>query len=392
MKAVDMHCDTIYALYCQRERLGLNRSGQDGVDGYAGQDSQSGGSGGSEETKGFGGLRENDGHLDLMRMKEGHYLLQNFALFVELDRDGDPWERVCALYRYYQEELERNRDIVAPVLRYSDIAANEAAGKLSAMLTVEEGAVCRGEAEKLRQLYQMGVRMITLTWNFDNELGCPNRLPHLRERMRTVREAWEKCAPDDPLREEKFIAAQKAYDAYRHTPDLTGGLTERGRELTAQMEQLGIIPDVSHLSDAGFYDVLEVTKKPFAASHSNARAVCPDVRNMTDDMIRKLSERGGVMGLNYCADFLEEKPMGVENPGTIQAVVRHAKHIAATGGIDVLGLGSDFDGIDTNEELPGAQSMERLWDALHRAGFSERELDKIFYQNVLRVYRDTLAG
>lgn len=361
MKVADMHCDTIYALYCQKEKKESHE-----------------------------GLRRNGGHIDLTRMREGHYLLQNFALFVQLDRDGDPWERVCALHGYYQEELERNSDILAPVLRYSDIAANEAAGKLSAMLTVEEGAVCGGEVEKLRQLWRMGVRMITLTWNFDNEIGHPNCIAEHRAKLRQAAEAWRNCAPDAPDYMEKKEAAQRAWDAYGHMPNLAGGLTETGRELVAEMENLGIIPDVSHLSDAGFYDVLDVTKKPFVASHSNARAVCPNIRNMTDDMIRRLSERGGVMGLNYCADFLEEKPLGVENPGTIAALVRHAKHITAAGGMDVLGLGSDFDGIGTHKELPGAQSMERLWDALSKAGFSERELDKIFYGNVLRVYGDTL--
>ena len=96
------------------------------------------------------------------------------------------------------------------------------------------------------------------------------------------------------------------------------------------------------------------------------------------------------MGLNFCADFLEEKPVGVKNAGTIAGVVRHAKHIVSVGGIEVLGLGSDFDGIDTHAQLPGAQSMGALWDHLHKSGFTEGELDKIFYQNVLRVYRDTI--
>ncbi len=204
--------------------------------------------------------------------------------------------------------------------------------------------------------------------------------PHMAQQEQPRQEEWETAR----------LAAQAAYDAYMHTPNLTGGLTEKGKELVAEMENLGIIPDVSHLSDAGFYNVLAVTKKPFVASHSDARAVCPNVRNMTDDMIAKLSERGGVMGLNFCADFLEEKPLGEENPGTIAAVVRHAKHIVNVGGIDVLGLGSDYDGIPTHRELPGAQSMGRLWDAFHDAGFSEGELDKIFYGNVLRVYKDTL--
>ena len=361
MKIVDMHCDTL------SELLHLQEEG------------------------GEVSLRQNGGHIDLLRLKESGYLLQNFAMFINLGDGGDPWERVCRMHRLYQEELERNQDIVAPVLCYDDIARNEAAGRLSSLLTVEEGAVCKGETEKLRELYRMGVRMITLTWNFENEIGCPNYSPALRKTMKEAAERWRECAPDAPGREQARRQAQAAADSCRHTPNLTGGLTGRGRELVAEMERLGIIPDVSHLSDAGFCDVLEVTEKPFVASHSNARAVCPDVRNMTDDMIRRLSERGGVMGLNFCADFLEEVPFGEENPGTIAAVVRHAEHIAKVGGIDVLGLGSDFDGIPVHVELPGAQSMGRLWDALHRAGFSEGKLDKIFYENVLRVYRDTLG-
>jgi len=360
MKVVDMHCDTISELLRQRDE-GKTVS-----------------------------LRQNDGHIDLLRMKEGKYLLQNFALFVMLGKDGDPWERVCRLYHFYQEELEKNRDLLSPVLAFSDLAENEREGKLSAMLTVEEGAVCGGEVEKLRELYRMGVRMLTLTWNFENELGYPNCDSKRKQRRRLAVEAWKGCAPGTPEREEKRRVAQAAADDFSHTPNLVGGLTEKGREMVAEMERLGMIPDVSHLSDKGFYDVLEVTEKPFVASHSNARAVCPCFRNLTDDMIRRLSERGGVMGLNFYADFLEEVPLGEENRGTIASVVRHAKHIVSVGGIEVLGLGSDFDGIDTNEELPGAQSMEKLWDALHREGFSEEQLDRIFYQNVLRVYRDTL--
>ncbi len=323
MKVIDMHCDTIYRLLCKKD------SGENGS------------------------LRENEGHIDLLRMKQSSYLLQNFAMFVELDRDGDPWERVQRIYGHYQSEMEKNSDLIAPVLQFSDIAANEAAGKMSSLLTVEEGAVCKGELSKLQTLYDMGVRMITLTWNFPNELGYPNNVAD-------------------------------------NIPNLTGGLTEKGKEFVARMEELGIIPDVSHLSDAGFFDVLQVTKKPFAASHSDARAVCPCVRNLTDEMIKALADRGGVTGLNYCEAFLKEQPAGKRLPASIQDVARHARHIVNVGGLEVLGLGSDFDGIGDQEELPGAQSMGRLWEGLKKSGFTERELDKIFYQNVLRLYRETL--
>lgn len=329
MRIADMHCDTISRL------LKMQREGR------------------TER------LRENSGHVDLMRMQKSGYLLQNFALFVNREGCKDPWEEVCALYGCYRRELSENSDLIAPVFQYADIAANERAGKLSALLTVEEGAVCKGEIKKLYKLYEWGVRMLTLTWNYPNELGSPNVNASLAQRAAAL-----------------------------HMPEREAGLTEKGREFVAEMERLGVIPDVSHLSDAGFYDVLAVTKRPFVASHSDARAVCPAARNLTDDMIRALGERGGITGLNFCADFLEERPAGEKNPGTLAAIVCHARHITRVGGIEVLGLGSDFDGIDTNEGLPGAQGMERLWEALKKDGFTEGELDRIFCGNVLRVYRE----
>ncbi len=373
MKVIDMHCDTISELLRLKEK------------------------GTPEE------LRRNRRQIDLVRMKEGQYLLQNFALFVRLkapsakedpEKQYDPWERVRSMYALYREELLKNQDILAPVLRYGDIEKNEAAGKLSSLLAVEEGGVCAGRVERLRELFLMGVRMMTLTWNFDNEIGHPNRVPKLAEQMKRAMEEWKKWKElplDAPGREQARQRTAQIVQAGLHTPEVERGLTDKGREFVCEMERMGMIVDVSHLSDAGFLDVLETAKKPFVASHSNARAVCPNVRNLTDDMIRALAERGGVMGLNFCADFLEEKPFGVRNPGTVEAAVGHAKHIVSVGGIEVLGLGSDFDGIDVHEELPGAQSMGVLWEALHEAGFTQDELDRIFYKNVLRVYKDTLA-
>lgn len=397
MNVVDMHCDTI-SVILEKRRKGLTS-----------------------------GLRENDGHLDLLRMKQSGYLLQNFALYVDANSGVNPWEEVCALHKVYEQEMATNCDLIRPILCYEDIEANEAAGYLSAMLTVEEGAVCLGEIEKLRKLYDMGVRMLTLTWNYPNELGYPNMDSakgkkvwqanrELRERMKTEQSVQEvrilnrELQSDDEIQNVDDICkgnakksqekksefeitrreVQSRFDEYFYTPNTTHGLTERGREFVTEMEHLGMIVDVSHLSDKGFYDVLECSTKPFVASHSNERSICRCVRNLTDDMIRRLAERGGCTGLNYCADFLEDYVVGTQNPGTIEAIVRHAKHITNVGGIEVLGLGSDFDGIDTHRELPGAQSMELLWDALHKAGYTPNELDRIFRQNVLKVYREVL--
>ncbi|MCD7835379.1 MAG: membrane dipeptidase [Lachnospiraceae bacterium] len=339
MKIIDMHCDTISKLYEDREN-GIHSC-----------------------------LRENSGHLDLARMKKSNYLLQNFALFVDKEECSDSWEKLQKLYNIYISELDKNSDIIAPVLQFKDIAANEASGKMSAMLTVEEGAVSGGEAGRLEQMYKMGVRMITLTWNYPNELGYPNMNKN--------------ALRDSP-------GEKEAFEDFFYTPECGRGLTEKGREFVYLMEELGIIPDVSHLSDAGFYDMLECTRKPFAASHSNARSVCRCVRNLSDDMIKKLADRGGITGLNFCTDFLKEPIAGAHNTGYMEAAAAHARHITNIGGIEVLGLGSDFDGIDTNEELPGAGSMDRVWDIMKKSGYTERELDKIFYKNVIRVYKDTL--
>ncbi len=344
MKAIDMHCDTIFELHKQ----GLS-------------------------------LRENNLHIDLMKLKGADYLVQNFALYVplrELDEndkditpaDKNPLKDVLTLADIYYHELEANKDIIAPVYTYDDIEKNQKEGKLSALLTIEEGGVCCGSLSVLRMLHRLGVRMMTLTWNFPNEIGYPNvDLSNLGD----VPMSSKNVAP---------VEFTKA--------DTVNGLTETGIAFVEEMNRLGMIVDVSHLSDAGFYDVLKYSKKPFVASHSNARSVCSAVRNLTDDMIKKLGEAGGVTGLNFCADFLTTPVSGKENPGTMEAVVAHAKHITNVGGVECLGLGSDFDGIATNKGIPSAAHVPQLYQALKKGGFSESDLEKIFYKNVLRVYKD----
>lgn len=330
MKTADMHCDTISELYKKKKA-------------------------GSAES-----LAENSGHVDLRKLEAGDALLQNFALFVNLGKTESPWEDVLGMADLYYEELRADEGRIAPVYRYEDIEKNSREGKISALLTVEEGGVCEGKTERLEHLYRLGVRMMTLTWNYPNELGYP-----ALDIRNMEKESYKKA-------------------------DMEHGLTRRGEEFVAEMERLGIVIDVSHLSDAGFYDVLRLTKKPFAASHSNARAISPWVRNLTDDMIRELGKRGGITGINFCPDFLTETEEGEANPGTIGAVVRHIKHVINVGGIDCVGLGSDFDGIEGHRELPDFSYMPRLADALEKSGLKAGEVEKIFSKNVLRFYKELL--
>lgn len=301
------------------------------------------------ETHSEGSLRENRGQLDLIRMKKSGYLLQNFAIYVDVKEHPDAWGKAMQLAERFQAEMEKNRDMIRQVTCWEDICKNREEGILCAMLTVEEGGVCEGNVDKLRRLYDLGVRMMTLTWNYPNDLGTPASPPE-----GTV------CGG---LR----------------------GLTEKGREFVANMEDLGMILDVSHLSDEGFWEALELTKKPIVASHSNSRAICNHRRNLTDGMIRAIGERGGVIGLNFCEKFIREKEEDL-----LEQLAAHARRITDMGGIDSLGLGSDFDGIPVNGSLPGAESLGRLWDALRKGGFAEGQLDKVFSENVLRVYRDVL--
>lgn len=321
MKVVDMHCDTIGELW-KAEKAGKPIS-----------------------------LRSNSLHIDLEKMQKGDYLLQNFAMFVFLGREKDPLVNVLEMIDVYNRAMAENADLIAPVLKYEDIEKNRTAGKLSGMLTIEEGAVLKGNPYVVRSLYQLGVRMLTLTWNFENEIGYPNT-----------------------------IVKAKDYD-----PSRRYGLKPEGIEIVREMNRVGMIVDVSHLGDDGFWDVVKYCDGPFVASHSNARAVCNHTRNMTDDMIRALADKGGVMGLNFCGDFLN--PNGRSR---VEDMVRHAKHIINVGGSDILGLGTDYDGIDGDLELDHCDKMPLLAQEMERQGFSTEQIEKIFHGNVLRLYREVL--
>ena len=329
MKVIDMHCDTISELFYRRE-AGKAYS-----------------------------LLKNDCHIDLERMKKGDYCLQNFALFTELTKHERPFEYCMKLVDLFYTEIAKHEDLIGVVTCYEDIERNRKEGKMSALLTIEEGGVCQGEIAFLRNFYRLGVRMMTLTWNHKNELASPNRI-------------WQEHG-------EAFFE-----------PDTEHGLTEKGIEFVNEMEALGMIVDISHLSDAGIEDVFRYTKKPFVASHSNARTVASNPRNLTDDMIRRLSERGGVAGLNYCAAFLYDWKKEDTVLSRVEHMIAHIKHMKQVGGIQCIGLGSDFDGIGGELEMKSPEDLPILEAAMNKAGFTESEIEAVFYKNVLRVYEEFL--
>lgn len=330
MKIYDMHCDTL----CK-----LRKDEKEGHE---------------------ANLWQNEHQVDLLRMKQAGYGLQCFAAFVDRGEDKDVVQSAAEQIDIFHRQMEENEDLIAPVYTYEDIRRNEEQGKMSALLTIEGGEACGGSLEMLRNYYRLGVRIMTLTWNYENELGFPN-----------INMGDESCT-------------------YPFSADTKNGLKEKGIVFLEEMERLGMAVDVSHLSDAGFYDVAAHTKKTFLATHSNARKEASFVRNLTDDMIKMIAERGGVIGINYCADFLRDFAPDEKTVSRVEDMLRHIRHMINAGGVEVVGLGSDFDGIGGELEISDCGKVNLLADALKNAGFPSSVQDKILGGNVNRILRDLL--
>lgn len=298
-------------------------------------------------------LQNNPGHINMEKLIKGGAMAEFFAIFIPTHDSGagkgvtlPPYDYFQFVYKAYLKELEANKDVLAPACNYDDIMANKAAGKVSSVLTVEDGVPLEGKMERLEEFYQKGVRLISFTWNYENSLGFPNsKDPEIMNR----------------------------------------GLKQFGLDCIERMNEMGMLVDVSHLSDGGFWDVVKHSKKPFIASHSCCRALCNHTRNLTDEMLHALGEKGGVVGINFASQFLNE---GAEYTD-IQSVVRHMLHIRDKAGLDALGFGSDFDGITSTLEFKDYTGLPLIVDAL-KPHFTDDEIDKICNGNMLRLIRDTL--
>lgn len=316
MKIIDLHCDTI---------LGC----------YAGKKS----------------LRNFPGHINAEKLQRGGCLAQCFALFIPthdtavryFGEERDAWGVYQDLLQCYRENMAECCDVFRPALSADDIRATREDGMISSILTVEDGAGIEGRMDRLEEIFRDGVRMITLTWNYENCFGFPN-------------------SPD--------------YE--EHTKK---GLKPFGFEAVERMNELGIAVDVSHLSEAGFYDVARHSRKPFVASHSCCRALADHPRNLTDDQLRIIGETGSVVGINFYDVFLGAKTgyTGVED------IIRHMVHAKNKAGIESVAMGSDFDGIENTLEFGDYAGMPLLLAAMEKV-FTDDEIDRICGKNFLRVF------
>ncbi|MBQ7541887.1 MAG: membrane dipeptidase [Clostridia bacterium] len=318
MRFLDLHCDTVTE--CRKRRLSV---------------------------------KCNPLHLDFDRGAAFSEWVQTFAVWIPDELRGD------AAWSYYLDnaaffECECSESGATVCRTYDEIRNALADGKCAAVFAVEGGAVLGGRINRLYELYRIGVRILTLTWNAENELG---------------------------------FGCQSA----------GGRLKPFGTDVVRAMDELGMIADVSHLDRVGFYDVLDTSRRPVLASHSTSAAVLERTRKdgtdkvfsvrraLDDGQIRALSERGGLIGLNFCRSFLGDSP-----DDGFDAALRHASHILEIGGESVLAVGSDFDGCEIHPELAGIEYIPRLYAYFTEHGFSRVLCEKIFFENGLHFFKNVL--
>ena len=311
MKVIDFHCDTAYVLLKNKDKS----------------------------------LRDSDLKVNVNSLKKGNSIAQFFALFMDAKENKDNFKTCVNMLNNLKNEFNKNKNEISLCKSYGDYKNNKMNGKISAFLTIEGGEAIGNNLDNINYFKDLGVSLITLTWNYENNIGYPN-----------------------------------CNDYYK-----TRGLKKFGIEAIERMNDLGIIVDVSHLSDGGFLDDLRYCKKPFVASHSNSRYITNHNRNLTDPMIKSLSNKGGVIGINFCNSFLGDSKIA-----KIDDMIKHIEHIKRIGGIDCISLGTDFDGIENEVEIKNIGEIEKLYNELKISGFTYNEIEKIFYKNAERIIKDIL--
>lgn len=303
MKVFDLHCDTIGECYKHQKNL-----------------------------------RSNDMHLSLEKTARYEEYCQVFAIWITDDKRGqtavDYFNNVADLY---YKSIEENDDLISAYGSGNDTP-------VKGVLACEGGSACGGTLDGLRHMYERGVRLVTLTWNDNNEIGG---------------------------------------GAFSE-----GGITPFGVEFVKECERLGVIIDVSHLNRETFWDVVKVTEKPFVASHSNANIVDNERgirRNLDDAQIEVIRDRRGLIGLNFCNNFLQQQ----EYPGLL-SLCEQIRYFLEMGCEDIIALGSDYDGCEMIDELKGAEKMSETYEFLLSQGFSQKIIDKIFYENAKRFFEENI--
>lgn len=323
-----------------------------------------------------------DGHIDLPRMKKGGLNALFFSIYMAGTVTGpkavsDSIERISAVHRL-AEELP---DQVALCVTADQVRKAHKQGKIAALMGMEGGHMINNSLAVLRMYAELGVRYLTLTHSVNTD--------------------WADSSGDQP----------------KHN-----GLTDFGKDVVRELNRLGVMVDISHVSDKTFWDAIEVSKAPMLASHSSCRAISGHARNMTDDMIKALAAKGGVIQINYLDQFIDDdlfkysqksqplmrellqtypgrenaakrreevaKQFGPAPKASWEKIIEHIDHAVKLVGVDHVGLGSDFDGGSMPVGMEDCTYLPKITEALMRKGYSASDMRKILGQNTLRLLDD----
>lgn len=336
------------------------------------------------------------GHFDFKKARAGNLHAEFFSIWVDPagTKPEDYGKRTMQLIDAVYQQAEKNPKHMRMAFSTGDILRAQRDKKLAILMGIEGGHSIHADMGLLRNYYRLGVRYMTLTWSNTNE--------------------WADASGDidDP-------------NVKHHN-----GLTQFGREVVREMNRLGMMVDISHVSDRTFYDALRITRAPVIASHSSSRALTNHMRNMTDDMLRAMTNNGGVVMVNFFSAFIDEdyrkafvaqaperkaaqEKLKAQKPNMtpreyydaeaklslelasklkrppLKSLIDHIDHIAKVAGVDHVGLGSDFDGVSSLPEgIDSAADLPKITEELMKRGYSATDCKKILGGNLMRVFRD----
>ena len=286
------------------------------------------------------GMTSNGGHVDLNRLSGFNRYAQIFTFFWDAAEAPERGMFAVAqdMYKLFCGEMDRLSDRIVQCRSGEEILTAVASGKSAALLSVEGADLLDCDPDKIAVAKDWGVKLINPTWNRANALSGS------------------------------------------HCEDFERGLSDRGRAFVRNSDEAGILMDVSHLSPRGFWDLTELTTKPIVASHSNSRSAYDHSRGLTDDQFRAICQSGGVVGLNFYTGFVGDEP-------TLDMFRRHLDHFLHLGGENHIALGADFDGCESLVDgIGGIADIPVLWQYLEGKGYSEALLEKLFWNNWLRLF------
>lgn len=292
------------------------------------------------------GLYDNNFDISLKKGEDFDKWIECFAIWIS---DGLSDYEINKLFNDAANklnlEIKENESNIYKCSKIDDLKDNESIKKCGAIFTVEGGCVLLNDVNRVDYLHKMGVKMITLTWNGKSDFGSG-------------------CLVDSP-----------------------DGLTDFGKKALKRMNELGIYADVSHASDRLFFDVAQFINTPIIATHSNSRTICNHKRNLTDEQFKVIKESKGLVGINFCKDFLN--PSG---DASFIDIRKHIEHFLSLGGEDILCIGSDFDGADMPKDISSIKSVYDLYEYFLKCNYKETLVDKIFFNNAYNKFKNIILS